>query len=219
MRSLLLRLLVGLGVCLSASPALADGGAPLTIAAPAEPPAAPLVTATAPPPPIATAPPVSKAAPPRKQAEPNRRPRRWYGWQVLLVHGLSDAIAVGGLIGMEWDVGGGFIATTLSPIFRGLATGILEAAHDDTAAGVLWGSGSFLLPIIGGAGMSGAIAGDRTRKDSEDVEPVFARSWGAGILLGGSIMTAIEASVAFEDMPSNIGLHLSPTHVSVDVAF
>lgn len=234
MRPLLLGVLLGASawstVALADAPRSADAKAPLVVAAPDAtapttdvPPAiAPkasstLNQATTPPPPLAKAPP-KQAPPPKPYVEP-KKPKRWYGWQVLLVHGLSDMLVVGGLIGMESDLGGGFAATALAPIVRGLGTGILEAAHHDTAAGVLWGAGNFLLPLLGAAGIGQGIAGDRERKEEEDVEPVFARGWAAGMLVGGSVITAIEASVAFEDKPVNVGVHVSPSFASVSVAF
>lgn len=234
MRRRILSLVAFLAVLSPARFALADGEkAPLVVAAPdASTPTDPgtpapealgprvvdasLTRATTPPPPLAEA---RRATPPPAPPTPMKRPTRWYGWQVLLVHGVSDLFVVGGLVGMEADVGGGFVATAIAPILRGVGTGLLEAAHHDVPAGVLWGAGNFLLPLVGAAAIGRGVAGDRTVREGEDVEPFFARGFAAGALLGGSVMTAIEASVAFEDRPTNVGVHVSPSFVSVDVAF
>ncbi len=189
----------------------------LTVAAPPPGPIAPTVQEITPPVVVkpAPAPAPTPPSPPPVQERP-KRPQRWYGWQVLIVHVLSDAIVVGGLVATETGSSGGIVPMVLAPMVRGAASGILEAAHDDVPRAILFGAGSFVVPLVAGLGAAAALEGEAAEGGEE---PWSAPALASGMLVGGAVMTAIEMTVAFEDKPNNVAVNLSPTHASVTVAF
>jgi hypothetical protein len=172
---------------------------------------------------VATPEPAHVAEPPPRPApsasHPTRSHKRWYGWQVLIVHGVADTLATAGLIAtFAGKEGAGFGMATVAPVLRGLGSYFVESAHDNRGAPA-YAIMSFLGPLLGGAAIGVSLSGDRKVAPGEDVEPYFARGWAAGMLVGGSLATAIEASVTFDDARSPVALEVSPSFVGVRGAF
>lgn len=207
-----------LGVTAASATARAEPSKPLTLATPAAAPLAPTAPAS-----HRTSPPV--ATPPKRAERPTpasapKTTRAWYGWQVLVLHGVIDAVSVAGLVATSVEPGkaGGFIASALTPIARGFGSWLLESANGNERHAILYGLTNFLVPLIG-AGVAGGIAGEgRTLEPSEDVQPEFAQGFIGGMLFGGSIMTAIESSVAFDEPRPVFGLIATPTFVGVNAS-
>lgn len=158
-------------------------------------------------------PPARAAAPtsPPPAPAPPPRPRRWYGWQALVVHGVSDTILTASIAvaGASEDAAGALLVT--AGLGRPLGSFVVEAVHDGEY--LLAPAGSFLLPAAGGGG---GIAVAEALGVGEDRVAVLRFAAG-GMILGGSIMAALEAGLAFEDAP--VHATLGPDGVSLTGRF
>lgn len=162
--------------------------------------------ATPPPPPPAVA---------RASNPPPKERKRWYGWQILLLHGISDAIATGGFFVSYASQAGGLGMTLTAIGVRSIGSLVIEAAHDNRV--LLPALANFLAPLAG-AGVFGPLMAQE-RKPDEDIAKGLGQGFALGAIIGGSLVTAVEASLLFDRDTRPVEIGLSPTSVSVRVAF
>lgn len=175
----------------------------------ADPPP-PLVRATeevAPPPPP---PPVAQAVNP-----PPKERKRWYGWQILALHGVTDAITTGAFFVSYASQAGGLVMTMSAIAGRSIGSWVIESVHDNR--GYLPALANFAAPLVG-AGLFVPLFA-KERKADEDIAPGVGQGLALGAIVGGSLVTAVEASLLFDHDTRPVEIGLSPTGASVRVSF
>lgn len=150
-----------------------------------------------------------------------RTTKRWYGWEVLIANGAADLATVAGLVQMaSGELDGGFFTATTTPLWRSTGSLFVELVGHNKLTGVAWSLANFGVPLLGAFTLGYAVSGHGPQP-GQPLDPEFAKAWAGGMLLGGSIVTAIEVSVAFEDVAAapRVMVQVGPTSASLSIPF
>jgi hypothetical protein len=172
--------------------------APLPDAPEASPPAVAAPQPLVVPEPLPPAAPAARVpAPPRDAPAPPPKPQRWYGWESLIGHGIADTALAASILVASEDGDAALALFVVGFLGRPASSLVVQGVHDGEY--LLAGGGSLLLPVLG-AGAAIGIADALGAADGGGPAVIWALS--GGMMVGGSIMAALEASFAFEDAPS-----------------
>lgn len=157
------------------------------------------------------------AVPPPPPAPQPQRAERWYGWQILLAHGLSDSLAIAGVFLSYENTDAALGLTASSWIARGGTSALIEAVHGGEWE--IYGASNLLASSLGAA-VLGRNTVDALHAPADPSTGAFVRGLALGGIATAGIVTAIEASLAFEPDPEGAFVVVpSANGVSVRGAF
>jgi hypothetical protein len=114
---------------------------------------------------------------------------------------------------------GGLALSMVGGVTRGVGTYLVEGSND-AAAAIPAAITNGLLPVVGGAGLFAATSSDDEEEaDTAEIDVALVGPMVGGMLVVGSVITAVEASIAFEERWVDVQVGVSPGFVSVKGTF